>query len=970
MTDGALAGWREPDNDLIQTALSRIGDRQHRRVFFDRLQNPRWVAALDARGVFDSPSETSRDEAGQELWTPWPQGAYLVRMAPLVPAAVGQIFARVSDSSNPYVHELVLQAALALPAAEAQALVGPIESYLQRGTLLNGEEVVALIEAFANAGLRGPAVGIAQAAFRPRPANRTEGDRLRRQRVAVGLGRYWYDELLSRVVTALDPVLGDEVLTIVAVWLEVLQEASGDYNPGSGSDLSFMWRPAIGEHSQNSRYHEFGDSLVEAVRDRALADVRRGRPVAEVLSTLERSGQPLLSRIAMYVLAATAGHQQDARTDGYTRLLDSRLLDYEYRHEYAELARSVLPLLNHGEVQAWEALILGGPLLGQEALEERAARQLQPGEQLGQAIQRYREVWQLNILSAIGQESLAAGAGAHLAQLVNRYGELPHPDFPSYSSSWSGPDSPVAAEELVEKSVDEVLALLTSWKPEGSEAWGASKEGLAQTFQRVVASRAQEFSSEAASFAQLDPTYVRALFSGLTDAANAGSKLDWEQVLNAARVVSLNPDDGADFEGRIEEDVVWRYAQRAVASLLERGTSPGVQNGVPVELLGRALDAIAPLINHPDPTPKHEEQYGGSNMDPLTLSLNTTRPAAIRAIARVASRAKTLSDQKDGEQEAQRAIRAALQLLDERLLPRRDESLASAAAFGEALGRLIWIDREWTVGHSDHLLTQDDFGDVVLSTALATYHPSRPLMEVVAAAAHAVIERVAAGGTAVSGWRTDRSPVELIGDHLVLLRIQGVIDADDPMLASFFGRAPVRARARVLGHLGWLLMQSEEVPPASLDRAAELWETRATAVTCGESTVDELADFYWWVRADKFESTWWLPHLRQASTSAEFDPKGMLGEALEKTAPEEPGAVADILEILLAKRGEQPLGRYDLVEHAPAIIAAALDSRNRGTTETGQRIMDALGRSGHIRIDELVQQRRSRPGLTGTQRMR
>ena len=96
----------------------------------------------------------------------------------------------------------------------------------------------------------------------------------------------------------------------------------------------------------------------------------------------------------------------------------------------------------------------------------------------------------------------------------------------------------------------------------------------------------------------------------------------------------------------------------------------------------------------------------------------------------------------------------------------------------------------------------------------------------------------------------------------------------------------------------------------------------------------------------------------------------MLGEALEKTAPEAPGAVADILEILLAKRGDQPLGQYDLVEHAPAIIAAALDSGDRGTAETGQRSMDALGRSGHIRIDELVEQRRSRPGLTGTQRMR
>jgi hypothetical protein len=65
--------------------------------------------------------------------------------------------------------------------------------------------------------------------------------------------------------------------------------------------------------------------------------------------------------------------------------------------------------------------------------------------------------------------------------------------------------------------------------------------------------------------------------------------------------------------------------------------------------------------------------------------------------------------------------------------------------------------------------------------------------------------------------------------------------------------------------------------------------------------------------------------------------------------------VAEILEGLLAKRGKQPLGRYDLIEHALAVIAAALDSGDPGTIQTGQRIMDALGRSGHIRIAELVQ---------------
>lgn len=367
---------------------------------------------------------------------------------------------------------------------------------------------------------------------------------------------------------------------------------------------------------------------------------------------------------------------------------------------------------------------------------------------------------------------------------------------------------------------------------------------------------------------------------------------------------------------------------------------------------------MAPLVDHPDPTPAYEVKFGGQNMDPLTLSLNTTRPAAIRAVVKVARKAKLLADQNALSQRSDDVIPRALELLSGRLRPMRDESLSVAAVFGELLRLLVWIDPGWLAAHVSSLLTEDSYGEVVLSTALATSTPSRQLLDVVEVGARALIDSAGKGEVAEAGWRTDRSPAEMLGDHLVQLRVLGVLRADHRLLTHFFEVAPVAVRARVLGHLGWQLMRSGDVPEAVFERAAALWDNRAEAVERKESTVDELVEFYWWARADTFPRAWWLPRLQQAARSAAFNAGGMLGEALEGAASEYPGRVVAVLESLLVGSDES-LARHDLVQHAPGIIAAALDSGDSDALAAAERVMDSLGRLGHIQIPELVRARRS-----------
>lgn len=955
----APQNWRAPDSSFVRRALSRLGDIQHRRVFYEKLNNPLWVDPLDREGVFESPPELVMSEDGTAQSEIWPEGGYLIRMASAVPRSVARVLERTCSSTNPYIRELILRAAIALPPDHAAPFAKPLARFLEENSLSHAREVVDLAERLAEGGKAKAAMRILQAAFRPRAGGEETTGLGGRRSVRTGLERYWFEERLPHAVNILVAIQGDRALTTLVSWLEAFMIASGDYVPGRLYDLSHIWRPSIGPHEQNQRIERLGGALIDAARDRAIADIRGGRDVREVVEVFERNGQPLSQRIALHVLAVSSPEIDDARDLGFQLLVRPALFDGEYRHEYAKLARVLLPSATEEQVDAWTAILEAGPYLDEEKLAEVAEHWRLEDETLEESKVRYRELWRLQLLSGIGRDSLPRQYVDELFSLEERHGVMNHAEFPSYSTSWVGPSSPVTEEGLMSYGVAELVDYLHMWTPEGSKPWDSSKEGLGRALQAAVVKRSEELSAAAAAFDDLEPTYLRAYFSGLSDALKNDEHVIWGEVLELAASVGAKEDDGAEVDGFMDEDLVWRYAQRSVAALIEQGTR-GSDNGIPGPQLVRAVDALEPLVSHPDPTVEHEERYGGSNMDPLTLSLNTTRPAAMRAIVRVASRAKELLEQEQAADVSQEVVPRVLALVEGRLQPERDPSLAEAAALGEGFGRLIWIDRPWTEERLSYLLSPDAFGDVVGSTALATYKPSRVLLEVLRPWAHTLLDRVSRGEDVVPGWRRDRGPVEVLGDHLMMLRLWDSIPTDAELLTAYFERAPVEVRAKVLGHVGWLLGRSDEVPEGPLSRAMAFLDLRAEAVRSGETDPQELGEFYWWVRSGKFPSVWWLPRLEQAVRAPGFTGHGMLGEALEEIAPIAPGRVVGILEQLLIQGREDPFGRYDLIEHTPAILAAAYDSGDPDEVTVADRVMDLLGRSGHVQIGELVAARRRR----------
>lgn len=955
----ATGDWQAPDDQLITNVLARIGEQQHRRIFFERLENPLWVAALSARGVFASPPGIRTDEEGREYWQPWPDGHYLVRMAELVPGPVADALLSAAHSTNRIVQATILSAAVALPASEARRLLDPITTYIKSGSLDYAPEIADLIEKLAQGGMAEDAITIANAAFLPRPREEERPGLGRRRQVWAGLERHSYKELLPRVGDILNTCVGSRALDVLTRWLEAYLIGSDQWVEEDRQDVSHIWRPSISPHEQNHGYEDYGDALVGAIRDLGVTQARGGRPVAEIVATLEQSQQPLLIRLSVHVLARRVAEDPTSRDLAVTRLMDTDLLDLWCRNEYVDLATQALPHIGTEAAEAWQELVLGPPSALEERFERLAEYHRDEDEAFETVVARERDRWILRLLSGIDRESLPALCLVRRAELEAEYGVPEHPNFASWSSSWSGPTSPLTEDQLREMVPDELIDFLESWQPEASERWGPSVEGLSRAFQVIVKESPDSFAARIDRFFGMEPTYVGALLAGLREAVLAGNAFDWGEVLRLCQVVATKEDDGHEADTEEEWAKVWRYAQRGVASLIESATGVELESALGAEHFATAVKALEPLVGHADPTPTHEERFGGSNMDALTLSLNTTRPAVLRALIRVGSKARDeLGERGDGSPLDQ-VVDSVLVLVGSRLAPVRDASLAEAAAFGEGFGRLLWMDRAWVEEREPALLSPDPFGDVVLTVALATYRPGKVLLEALTPAARRLLERVSVEEEITLGWKNDRSPVELLGDHLVMLLLWGSITRDHELVGEYFRMAGPSSTSRVLGHLGWMLGRSDDpIPNQTLERARELWDWRADLVRTGEADVVELSEFFWWARCEQFDPDWWLPRLAQAVESPEFDARGLIGERLEEVASLAPRQVAEILERLLEGR-EEPFGRYDLVRHAPGILVAALDSEDPEAMAVAERVMDFLGRGGQFQIKEIVEERRA-----------
>ncbi|MEU1808419.1 hypothetical protein [Micromonospora aurantiaca (nom. illeg.)] len=940
-----MNSYKAPGKADVQAALLKIPTFQLRRVFYEGLNNPRWVRPLFEAGAFANPPEPENTDDGYIRDVYWPEISYLTRIAPEAPIDVVDVLLSLASSNNAWVRRAAFEIGSKIPAAEGARLKPLLQAWTTTpagfGWRTDPRELVSFAITLLEGGETKTGRWLANNLFAPKPS---ASDDPFKQKAVLALDDYWYQEELPRLV----PALGADALKAVAGWLANYAKFSG--HAGDERDFSGMVRPSI--RARDNSYPSPEHALVDAVRDLAIPAVLDAPEAA--VKVLLRSGVQLLRKIAMFAVAEAIRQRIDAADDARyligvaQRLLGDEASDDDHlRVEYAELAQAVamvdssaLNVINkfiayaHAEDLKWMCERLVDP----DNPDEEAEVQIQ------ERADRYKHRW----LSAIGADALPPQLRTELAELDARNGMVEGALTPSgMVTGWTGPNPYSTQDEMAAMSPTELVAHLASWHDTG-DGWGPepSHEGQGRELAGLLTTNPHAITGVADLIEQLRPTYLRAILRGWEAALKADMELHWSQVAALIRDV-LAHEDESPFPvegGTMDDDKDFRGAKSAAVGLLEELVKKRGGVTIPDYWVAQFAKLLIDDAEDDQAWVEYDAyEVGENSWDPLTMSLNWQWPNRLRALIYLATRAK------------QAPWKPGAMVAIERELARDDRHGAGRAVLGESTGRLFADSPEWLKGHleefygSEHGISIPQ--QIALTTTLATHYYHRDLYNLLSGPMIAAID---IGDAIACGWRSESNPVQRLGEWTVNALIYGHKTADDPLFHAFFTTADAEIRGAALGAIAWSFLHANHVEDEIRDRFGDLWDERFQHVKDHPEDHEELKGFYWIAKGDKFPVQWWLPRLKEA---LELEPaiateRYMIGKNLAQASTVDPATALAVLKLLLEGRGAASVASYDLMRKAvPVVLANAMTRGDTALKSAAETYMNDLGAKGNLQLE-------------------
>ncbi len=918
---------RKKKVELIRASAANLD------YFFSNLKDASWLPFLLEEGFFENPTppETGTTDEGQTWfrYPNWPESRYLARIAAEAPEKITEAIERIPDTANPRVHEDTILAATALPGELAARVALREQRWLARykGHLMSLPRPAGnLLAHLARENQMRAAFALAGTLLKI-VVNPTYENRSSHHRAVALVGDWEYGEILESAwppMMAADP---ERAFSFLCHRLAEVIELG--FVAGSSFDPTYIWRSAIEDHAQNTG-HSLLDTLIETVRDTALAEAEKGPEARDlVLAELARHDAPLFRRLALFVLAAFGTAQQVADVLAEEALF----IDVNVWHEYAELLRKRFGDLDVEQRAPILALIAAGP---DDRLKDF---QRERGED-EEGVEAYGRHWRLEHYDLIA-EHLEGETKANYDAFLAEFGRPDHPTFHSMITHWSGPTSPYSAEELAEMGPTAVIETLRSWVPQ-DDPERESKEGLARILEVTVEKDAEGFAAVATEFVDLDPDYTRALLGGFAKAAREKVAFAWMPVLDLCEQVAAKPVTDTQVGG---EEAPARWLHRTIVSLLSDGLKES-EAEIPFEERARTWALIEPHLEDPDPSTERDKDG-----EPATVAINSVRGEALHAAINYAFWVeRALGDSFEGIG----SLPELAEAVDRRLDPAIEPSLAIRAVLGQWFVQFVRMDESWAKTLASRIFPSDPELADSFSAAWNAYVVFNrawiSVFEILRESYGLAVERF----EEVDEERyMAGNPREHLGEHLVFLRFSGTADlAAGGLFDRFWSAAPVEIRKHVIRDVGWSLGHGN--PQLSEEIRSRIVETWEWIVDQDPKDREALAEFGAWLGAHQLDESWLLAQSqRLLEQGIPLDPDHVVYDALPRMAGEHPREVIEILRLMIVTESERwsVLGSIDEVR---GTLATVIDSGDSVARSAAVGVLNLLGARGMSEFRDLV----------------
>lgn len=945
---------QEPPTRGFQEIRPLLDDPDLRRYFFDNLQKPAWLSILRESDFFKQPPSEGR----------WPEAGYLARMAKVeaTAAQVCEIILSIPDTENRLVHAELVEAARAMPPTIAARLIDKIKTWARGASGFLAADFGVLIGKFAIGGGTSAAVQLARVILEvmpPRGGDESEHG-LFIPMPQTRLDLWDYEQILTAQIPELVKAAPAQGLGVLCDLLsDAIRFSLREPEKSAPSDVSQVWRPAVEEHGQNL-LPELRSLLTRAVRDAAASIVRsRQITLLQTVAALERRKPPwwIFRRVAMYLLCEFGTRRSVKRIGKY--LTAREVFDApECIHEYVRLFQRCFPALKLDQQRQILDWIDAGPQPEQLENLRRNVPQFTGKPLTDEDVARFSKAWRRDWLQRLG-DHLPPEKRSERDALIQELGPSEHPDLRSYRSEVVGSQSPISLDDFKGRSVADQLKYLREWQPPSDQFMGPSRSGLGEQLAKLVTEHPDSYASQAERFTEVDPTYQRFLLNGLREAVEKGRSFDWAPVFRLCQQMLTEP---LEIPGRkglsLDEDQDRTWCRSAIATLLETALRQK-ELPIPIDLKDELWKVLEPLSNDANPTPEHEARYGGSNMDPSHLALNSTRGQAIAAVIFYAWRVSRLTA-KDGQISSFDLVPKARNVLEAHLDKQLDPSLAIRSVYGRMLILLFQVDKQWVGEKAATIFPSDDseqpYWEAAWSSYLAFSQLYWDVFEVLRRQYDLAVDRL------TRGRALPRVPVDLgerLAEHLMLLYWSGRIKSEgsEPLWNRFWSNASGDVRKHALWYFGRLLYDAKDAIDAELlARLQILWSERLSVANAAGNPGNyaaEIAQFGWWFCSKKFAEEWAIGQLELAlDFASHVDPDQFIFGSLAEASNRRPLESVRCLGKLLAKTNQWHVSAYE--KQIGEVLKTARDAGG-DSQSMARTINDALMRRGVLKFRDLFE---------------
>lgn len=958
-----MPSFKTPTSEQVQAALPLISSPQHELYFFSRLNNPLWIKPLKAAGAFSSPPKPEKQTDGKLLYFNWPQSKYLARMAKLAPEDVVEILETI-DTDNLAVVTDIVGAANSMPPATAARLVPRITKALRDSSfsLVYFRHAIDLCVRLAKGEQVAKALELAKVLFAPHFDEARGRPR--------GRDSHWYKEGLQEIAPELATAAGPKFLTMLCSWATAAVEAREHFDKSTGVDYSYIWRPAIEDHSQN-RDNDFAGAVIEALRDAFEAAIRAGAiPMEDAVALLKRQKYKVFKRLVLHLLVEF-GDRAPERV--HQLLMDVDLFaDAQVRHEYVQLLKSRWTMLTTEEQNTWMSWIDTGPEAIYSGYHDKPKDPDRTNLQ-----KRY---WQFERLHPI-RDHLNGHWQAFYKEMLALHGEPEMADLPFRMGPMEHiqDESPYTAEQLAAVPFVDAVRMVATWKPDPQDGFRSrrSVEGLSSTFARFVASNVENSARNAEMLIGAPAVYVRRLIQAVDDAIKAGSTIPLGPVLSLAEWVLTRP--AAEVTSPNDDspmvDNNWQWCRDAMASLIEHVGQAKGGDGRPrygEDMRGAIWSVVSKLADGPAVTylSDADDEVHPSLKDWSSRMLNSTRGKAVEAVFDYADWVASLlvpgprSDAGlEGGFDQMPEVRECL----EHQLEREDEDFAGRAAFGAKVGLMYWLDRAWLKTHADDIFdlsavdadASTSLGWAAWNTFLAYHRPHIEYYRLLKKQYDIAVQHAEALEAERSGEET---PFANMAEHLVVLFARGdfgatledALKVDDAILARLVTKTREPVRTHALEFVGRSLSDDGALVDAVVQRFMQLWDFYWSEVGQADAADDPTSvTFGRWFSCGKFPTDWSLDRLWAfVQVVPRPEPDSSIAERLAAICNENPQLAAQILKKLVDGdvEGWRVSGWNN---EAKAILRCAMAAGGQAS-QIARATIEVLGRRGFVEFGLLL----------------